>query len=155
MSDGGQFARLFSPLRIGDRTLRNRIALAATLTNYGSGNRITSRWINFLAERAKGGAGMVITEILAVDPTALAQAAIITAFDPGNEDPSAFAGYGIPGKGEKAVDRGRNLRPGLFLEELHRIDQELQRRDDAGVIKTRSAHSRLSRTVSKTLSQVQ
>jgi 2,4-dienoyl-CoA reductase-like NADH-dependent reductase (Old Yellow Enzyme family) len=86
MSEGGQFARLFSPLQVGGRSLKNRIALAATLTNYGSRNRITPRWINFLAERAKGGAGMVITEILAVDPAALAQAAIITAFDPENED---------------------------------------------------------------------
>jgi 2,4-dienoyl-CoA reductase-like NADH-dependent reductase (Old Yellow Enzyme family)/thioredoxin reductase len=86
MSDGGQFARLFSPLPVGGRTLKNRIALAATLTNYGAGNRITPRWINFLAERAKGGAGMVISEILAVDPAALAQGAIITAFDRGNED---------------------------------------------------------------------
>src|SRR5262245_23161552 len=99
MSDGGQFARLVSPLPIGDRTLRNRIALAATLTNYGSGNRITSRWINFLAERAKGGAGMVITEILAVDPTALAQAAIITAFDPGNEDGFKATATEVEGQG--------------------------------------------------------
>ena len=86
MSKGGQFSRLFSSLQVGGRTLRNRIALPATLTNYGSGNRITSRWINFLAERAKGGAGMIITEILAVDPAALAQGAIITAFDAANED---------------------------------------------------------------------
>ena len=86
MSEGGQYTRLFSPLQVGGRTLRNRIALPATLTNYGSGNRITPRWINFLAERAKGGAGMIITEILAVDPAALAQGAIITAFDFANED---------------------------------------------------------------------
>ena len=47
MSEGGQFTRLFSPLQVGGRALRNRI---------------TPRWIDFLAERAKGGAGMVITE---------------------------------------------------------------------------------------------
>jgi 2,4-dienoyl-CoA reductase-like NADH-dependent reductase (Old Yellow Enzyme family) len=110
MSDGGQFARLFSPLRIGDRTLRNRIALAATLTNYGSGNRITSRWINFLAERAKGGVGMVITEILAVDPTALAQAAIITAFDPGNEDGFKATATEVEGQGACLV--GQLWHPG-------------------------------------------
>jgi dimethylglycine catabolism A len=53
---------------MGRRTLRNRIALTSTTTNYGAGNRVTDR---FLAERAKGGGGMIITEIVAVDPAAL------------------------------------------------------------------------------------
>ena len=47
------FPHLFSPLKVGDRTLRNRIVLSETLTNYGAGHRVTDRWINFLAERAK------------------------------------------------------------------------------------------------------
>ena len=110
MSEGGQFSRLFSPLQVGGRTLRNRIALPATLTNYGSGNRITSRWINFLAERAKGGAGMVITEILAVDPAALAQGAIITAFDPVNED--AFKATAAEVEGQGACLIGQLWHPG-------------------------------------------
>src|ERR1044071_7238545 len=99
MSEGGQFTRLFSPLQVGGRTLRNRIALPATLTNYGSGNRITPRWINFLAERAKGGASMIITEILAVDPAALAQGAIITAFDSANEDGFKATAAEVEGQG--------------------------------------------------------
>src|SRR5262249_4476797 len=99
MSEGGQFTRLFSPLQIGGRTLRNRIALPATLTNYGSGNRITPRWINFLAERAKGGAAMIITEILAVDPAALAQGAIIPAFDAANEDGFKATAAEVEGQG--------------------------------------------------------
>ena len=110
MSDGGQFARLFSSLQVGGRVLRNRIALAATLTNYGSGNRITPRWVNFLAERAKGGAGMVITEILAVDPAALAQGAIITAFDPENEDGFKATAAEVEGQGTCLV--GQLWHPG-------------------------------------------
>ena len=110
MSEGGQFTRLFSPLQVGGRTLRNRIALPATLTNYGASNRITPRWINFLAERAKGRAGMVITEILAVDPAALAQGAIITAFDPANEEGFKATAAEVEGQGACLV--GQLWHPG-------------------------------------------
>src|SRR5262249_49797277 len=110
MSESGQFTRLFSPLQVGGRTLRNRIALPATLTNYGCGNRITPHWINFLAERAKGGAGMIITEILAVDPAALAQGAIITAFDAVNEDDFKATAAEVEGQGACLV--GQLWHPG-------------------------------------------
>ena len=52
------FPHLFSPLALGRRTVRNRIALTATLTNFAAANRITERWTNFLVERARGGAGL-------------------------------------------------------------------------------------------------
>lgn len=83
------YPHLFSPLELGGHTLRNRVALPATLTNYGRGNRVTERWANFLIERAKGGAGLIVSEIVAVDPEALAQQAIVTGFDDANN--SAFA----------------------------------------------------------------
>ncbi|HVQ70866.1 MAG TPA: hypothetical protein VMT08_25525, partial [Bradyrhizobium sp.] len=86
MSENAYFPRLFSPLRVGQRTLRNRIALPATTTNYGARNRVTDRWVDFLAERAKGGAGLVITEIIAVDPAALCQASTVTGYEAENED---------------------------------------------------------------------
>jgi len=85
MSDNPHFPRLFSTLKVGERTLRNRVALSATLTNYGAGHRITDRWTNFLAERARGGCGMVVTEAIAVDPAALAHGAIVAGYDEGNE----------------------------------------------------------------------
>ena len=78
MSENAYFPRLFSPLRVGQRTLRNRIALCATTTNYGARHRVTDRWISFLTERAKGAAGMIITEIIAVDPAALCQTSTVT-----------------------------------------------------------------------------
>ena len=86
MSDNAFFPHLFAPLQIGTRTLRNRVALPATLTNYGAGHRVTERWIDFLAERAKGGAGMIVTEVIAVDPAALAHGAIVTGYEAENED---------------------------------------------------------------------
>ena len=79
------YPHLFSEIEVGARTLRNRIALPATLTNFGAGNRITERWIDFLAERARGGCGLVVTEIVAVDPEALAHGAIVTGYEDAND----------------------------------------------------------------------
>ena len=79
------YPHLFSEIGVGGRTVRNRIALPATLTNFGAGNRVTERWIDFLAERARGGCGLVVTEIIAVDPEALAHGAIVTGYDDAND----------------------------------------------------------------------
>ena len=78
------FPNLLAPLDVGARTLRNRTALVATVTNYARANRITDRWIDFLVERARGGTGMVITEVIAVDPDARAQGSTVTGYDDGN-----------------------------------------------------------------------
>ena len=80
------FAHLFSPIQIRNREIRNRIALPATLTNYGVGHRVTDRWVDFLAARAIGGAGLVVSEVIAVDPEALAHGAIVTGYDDVNVD---------------------------------------------------------------------
>ena len=76
---------LFSPLQIGQRRVRNQVAVPATLTNFGQGNRITEKWRNFLIERAKGGAGLIVSEIIAVDPEAIAHGAVVTGFDDSND----------------------------------------------------------------------
>ena len=80
-----RYPHLFSEIAVGTRTVRNRIALPATLTNFGAGNRITDRWVDFLAERARGGCGLIVTEIIAVDPEALAHGAIVTGYDDAND----------------------------------------------------------------------
>jgi len=79
------FPSLMSPIRVRNRELRNRIVLPATLTNYGAGQRVTDRWIDFLAARARGGTGLVVSEIIAVDPEALAHGAIVAGYDDANE----------------------------------------------------------------------
>ena len=67
------YPTLFSEIEIAGWRLRNRVCLCATVTNFARANRITEPWRNFLIERAKGGAGMLVTEIIAVDPEAIAQ----------------------------------------------------------------------------------
>ena len=81
----GACPNLFSPIKLGNREIRNRVALTATLTNFGRDNAITDRWVSFLVERARGGVGLLVSEVIAVDPEALAQQAIVTGFDERNE----------------------------------------------------------------------
>jgi 2,4-dienoyl-CoA reductase-like NADH-dependent reductase (Old Yellow Enzyme family) len=99
MTDNPNFPRLFSELKVGERTLRNRVVLSATLTNYGARHRVTDRWIDFLAERAKGGCGMIVTEVIAVDPAALAHDAIVTGFDERNEEGFRRTAAAVEGAG--------------------------------------------------------
>ena len=80
-----RFPSLFSATKVGKKTLKNRICLCATVTNFAQNNKITEPWHNFLLERARGGAAMLVTEVIAVDPEAIAQSPTITGFDPTNE----------------------------------------------------------------------
>lgn len=64
-------AHLMSPLHLGELTLRNRAVVTAHVTNYGSHEHLaTARTAAYLAERAKGGVGLIVSESLAVHPTA-------------------------------------------------------------------------------------
>ncbi|MGZ0188316.1 MAG: oxidoreductase, partial [Alphaproteobacteria bacterium] len=69
------YPTLFSPIELAGRALKNRICLPATVTNLARDNHITEPYKNFLIERAKGGVGMLVTEVIAVDPNAIAQSA--------------------------------------------------------------------------------
>ena len=80
------YPKLFSEIKIAGRTLRNRICLCATVTNFAKANKITEEWRNFLIERARGGAALLVTEIIAVDPEAIAQSSTVTGFDQTNEE---------------------------------------------------------------------
>ena len=104
------YPALFSPLQIGSRQVRNRVALPATLTNFGQGNRITEKWGNFLIERAKGGAGLIVSEIIAVDPEAIAHGAVVTGFDDSNDDGFHHVAQGVHAAGALLV--GQLWHPG-------------------------------------------
>lgn len=80
-----QFERLLSPLDLGRKQVRNRIVFPAVVSNYAAANMITDRFIDYYAERARGGAGMIITEALVVHPTSIAQPSVVTLFDDRND----------------------------------------------------------------------
>jgi mycofactocin system FadH/OYE family oxidoreductase 2 len=69
MSAGGKYRYLFSPLQIGPITVRNRVVFSAHLTNYAADGLPTEQHAAYLAARAKGGAGLIITEEHSTHPT--------------------------------------------------------------------------------------
>ncbi len=60
---------LFSKFQINSMELKNRAVMPAIGTGYGNkDSTVSDRLIAYLARRARGGTGLIITEICAVDP---------------------------------------------------------------------------------------
>lgn len=62
---------LYEPFTIGGVELRNRIYVAPHTTNFAEGNLASDRYVAYQRERARGGAGLIITEGLRIHPSAL------------------------------------------------------------------------------------
>lgn len=77
-----QFAHLFSPLKLGSVTVKNRIAFSAHLTRFGDKGLPSEQHAYYWAERAKGGCGLVITEEQSVHPSDMTYDRMIDAFEP-------------------------------------------------------------------------
>jgi 2,4-dienoyl-CoA reductase-like NADH-dependent reductase (Old Yellow Enzyme family) len=78
----GQYQYLFTPIRIGQTTIANRIVFAAHLTNLAEDNLPGPRLIAYYTERARGGCGLIITEEQSVHPSDWAYQKLIHGFDP-------------------------------------------------------------------------
>ena len=62
------YTRLFEPGRIGRLEIRNRIVMTAMGCSLAeSTGEAGARMIKYYADRARGGAGLIITEITRVD----------------------------------------------------------------------------------------
>ena len=61
---------LFTPLRVGSKTLRNRVVCTAHATIFEEDGRFSERHVHYYAEKARGGAAMIVTEGASVHPTA-------------------------------------------------------------------------------------
>ncbi|WP_062358019.1 oxidoreductase [Herbidospora yilanensis] len=70
---------VFSPLELGGLTLRNRVFVSAHTTNFGADFLPTDRHVAYHRERARGGAGLIITEPLRVHDTSLGRAGGLSA----------------------------------------------------------------------------
>ncbi|GAA4617893.1 mycofactocin system FadH/OYE family oxidoreductase 2 [Saccharopolyspora hordei] len=77
-----EYRYLFSPLRLGPLTLRNRIVFSAHLTNYAHDGLPTEQHAAYYAARAAGGAGLVITEEHSTHPTDWPYEKLIHGFRP-------------------------------------------------------------------------
>jgi mycofactocin system FadH/OYE family oxidoreductase 2 len=77
-----QFKYLFSPLKIGHVTVPNRVSFSAHLTNFAVDCLPSERHVYYLAARARGGTGLIITEEQSVHPTDRAYEKLVEAFRP-------------------------------------------------------------------------
>ncbi|NLA36656.1 MAG: mycofactocin system FadH/OYE family oxidoreductase 2, partial [Actinobacteria bacterium] len=74
---------LWSPLQLGPVTLKNRIVFSAHLTNYATQDgKPSDQHVAYYAERAKGGAGLIITEEHSTHPTDWPYEKLIHGFNP-------------------------------------------------------------------------
>lgn len=63
------FPHLFSPITINGMTLKNRAVMPPMGTGYGNADStVSDRLLAYLARRAQGGTGLIITEVCAVVP---------------------------------------------------------------------------------------
>lgn len=77
-----QFQYLFTPLKIGSVTVRNRIFSPAHGTGFSDSDSLPNeRMTYYHAERAKGGVGLIITEGTAIHPTGRPHANTLRGFD--------------------------------------------------------------------------
>ncbi|HET7875094.1 MAG TPA: FAD-dependent oxidoreductase [Methylomirabilota bacterium] len=75
-------SRLFTPISVGGLALKNRLVLAAMGTAYAErGGLVSDRLIAYLARRARGGVGLVVTEAAAVDESGAPFPAVLRADD--------------------------------------------------------------------------
>ena len=63
-----KYNMLFSPMKIGNVEIKNRVVMAPMLMGFGQFNgNATDKMIDYYEERAKGGTGLIITEITRVN----------------------------------------------------------------------------------------
>ncbi len=64
-----KFEELNKPIKIGNKTVKNRIFMPPLSTNLGNKGYVTDELVNHYKRRAKGGVGLFITEVVTVEPT--------------------------------------------------------------------------------------
>lgn len=63
-----EYPNLFEPGTIGEHTVRNRLVMPPMGTNYANETGgVTDRMVEYYAERARGGVGLIIVEVAAVE----------------------------------------------------------------------------------------
>jgi 2,4-dienoyl-CoA reductase-like NADH-dependent reductase (Old Yellow Enzyme family) len=64
-----KYAPLWETLQVGSVKLKNRVVVTAHALQYAENNMMTQQSVDYYEERAKGGAGLILTEAQAVHPS--------------------------------------------------------------------------------------
>ena len=63
------YEHLFSPIKIGNQLVKNRLFMPPLSTNLGKKGYVTDELVEHYKARAKGGVGLFVTEVVTVEPT--------------------------------------------------------------------------------------
>lgn len=75
-----QLKHLFTPLKIGAFTVKNRIVSTGHLSNFAVAGLPSERHFNYWVTKAKGGVGLIVTEDQAVHPSGGSESFVIQAY---------------------------------------------------------------------------
>jgi 2,4-dienoyl-CoA reductase-like NADH-dependent reductase (Old Yellow Enzyme family) len=76
------YEKLFTPMKIGNCEIKNRLVVTAMVTNYcDNKGKATERYIRYHEEKAKGGWGLIITEDYAIDAHAMGYECIASLYN--------------------------------------------------------------------------
>lgn len=64
-----EFSHLFSPIKVGKTVVKNRVFMPPISTNLADKGYVTDALVAHYAARAKGGVGLIVTEVTTVEPT--------------------------------------------------------------------------------------
>ena len=75
-----QLKHLFTPLKIGAFTVKNRIVSTGHLSNFAVAGLPSERHFNYWVTKARGGVGLIVTEDQAVHPSGGSESFVIQAY---------------------------------------------------------------------------
>ena len=64
-----KYPHLFEPIKIGTKTIRNRVFMPPISTNLANKGYVTDELVQHYGARAKGGVGLIVSEVVTVEPT--------------------------------------------------------------------------------------
>jgi 2,4-dienoyl-CoA reductase-like NADH-dependent reductase (Old Yellow Enzyme family)/thioredoxin reductase len=64
-----KYPHLFEPIKIGNKIVKNRIFMPPISTNLANKGYVTDELIQHYGARAKGGVGLIVSEVVTVEPT--------------------------------------------------------------------------------------
>ncbi len=67
--ESSAYPMLFSPIKVGTTEVKNRVFMPPVSTNLADHGYVTDDLVDHYRARAKGGVGLIITEVVTVGPT--------------------------------------------------------------------------------------
>lgn len=64
-----RYTHLFEPIKVGNTVVKNRVFMPPISTNLADHGYVTDELIQHYAARAKGGVGLIVSEVVTVEPT--------------------------------------------------------------------------------------